>query len=176
MKKNEALTGQYLAALAMMRGAIESCPDELWDASVGRHPFWLIAYHGLYYTDLYLNQNETTFAPPEFGRPDEHYMEKRPRPPHERIEIGEPYSKEQLLGYADHCRQRIISIVSAETAETLAAAAEFSWIPFSRLELHLYNMRHLQHHVAQLSLELKFQTGAGVDWIGVADDKDSQGG
>ena len=29
------------------------------------------------------------------------------------------------------------------------------WLPFSRLELHLYNLRHIQHHTGQLSAYLR---------------------
>ncbi len=165
----QAIAGQYHAALQMLRTALETCPDDLWDASVGRHPFWLIGYHALYYTDLYLSGSEGAFEFPAFGRENEQYMEKLPIPPHDAIEIGEPYERQQLIDWCERCRSRVDEIVLAETDETLAAEVDFEWIPFSRLELHLYNLRHIQHHIAQLSLELKFQTGQGVDWVGVAD-------
>lgn len=167
---NTAIAGQYHASLAMVSTAFETCPDDLWDASVGRHPFWLIGYHALYYTDLYLAGSEEAFVPPEFGRDNEQYMERLPVPPHDEVEIGEPYQRQQLLDWCNRCRAKVDEIVLAETPESLAADSDFSWIPFSRLELHIYNIRHIQHHVAQLSLELKFQTGTGVEWVGVAKD------
>jgi hypothetical protein len=37
---------------------------------------------------------------------------------------------------------------------------------FSRAELHVYNIRHIHHHAAQLSLRLRLDTGRGVDWVG----------
>lgn len=161
----DAIVSQYRAALSMLRSAIETCPDDLWDASVGRHAFWLIAYHAMFYADLYLCGSEESFQPPEFARVGEQFMDKQPEPPHERIEIGEPYTREQLLAYHTTCVERVEAIVPGETESDLAAAVSFDWIPFSRFELHLYNIRHIQHHVAQLSLELKFQTGTGVDWV-----------
>lgn len=166
---NTAIASQYHASLAMLRKAVETCTDDLWDASVGRHPFWLIAYHGLYYADLYLVGNMDRFERPEFARKDEQYMSNLPHPPHDAVEIGEPYTKEQILSFEDRCRKRVDEVVLAETPESLGVESEIEWIPFSRFELHLYNVRHIQHHVAQLSLELKFQTGTGVDWIGVVD-------
>jgi hypothetical protein len=36
----------------------------------------------------------------------------------------------------------------------------------SRAELHIYNIRHIQHHAGQLSLRLRLETGEGVDWVG----------
>ena len=166
---NNAIASQYHASLAMLRKAVETCSDDLWDGSVGRHPFWLIAYHAMYYTDLYLVGNLESFERPEFGRENEQYMGKLPFPPHDTIEPGEPYTKEQLLNFETRCRQRVDEVIPAETPESLAAPVDLEWIPFSRFELHLYNIRHIQHHVAQLSLELKFQTGTGVDWISVVE-------
>lgn len=164
----EAIANQYRAALSMLRTAIDTCPDDLWDASVGRHAFWLIAYHTMFYTDLYLRGTEEGFEPPEFARPDEHYFEGRADASDEPIELGEPYTREQLLAYHADCVARVEATVPRETDEDLAADVPLEWIPFSRFELHLYNIRHIQHHVAQLSLELKFQTGVGVEWVGQA--------
>ena len=166
---NNAIVSQYHAALQMLRNAVETCTDDLWDASVGRHPFWLIAYHALYYADLYLVGKLEAFERPDFGRENEQYMSNLPHPPHAPVEIGEPYTKEQILAFEKRCRQRVDDVVPNETEDVLAAESEIAWIPFSRFELHLYNIRHIQHHVAQLSLELKFQTGTGVEWIGVVE-------
>ena len=168
---NQAIVGQYHASLSMLRTALETCPDDLWDASVGRHPFWLIGYHALFYADMYLAGSQDAFSPPEFGRENEHYMEKlpfEPFEPYEAVEIGEPYQRQRLLDWCDKCRANVDKIVPAESAEDLAAEADFPWMEFSRTECHLYNIRHIQHHVAQLSMELKFQTGTGVEWAGVA--------
>lgn len=153
---HNAIIGQYLAALGMLNATLEACSDELWDASVGRHPFWLIAYHTLYFTDLYLAGSEAAFRPPEFGRPDEHSLDGEP---------DEPHSRADLLQYLTTCCDRVRRIVGAETDESLSVEADFDWIPFSRFELHLYNIRHIQHHAAQLSLELKFQTGNSTGWV-----------
>ncbi len=57
----DALKGQYHAGLRMLRQAIEVCPDDLWEG--GDHPnqFWHVAYHGLFYTHLYLQPDEAAF-------------------------------------------------------------------------------------------------------------------
>ena len=47
-----ALKSQYHAALAMLREAIEKCPDELWASDEYTNRFWRIAYHTLYFTHL----------------------------------------------------------------------------------------------------------------------------
>ena len=58
-----ALKGQYHAALTMLRGAIELCPDSLWFDSGQGTPFWRITYHALFYSHLYLQRDEASFIP-----------------------------------------------------------------------------------------------------------------
>ena len=57
----EAMRGQYRAGIAMVRGAIEMCPDELWTS--GNHPrqFWRQAYHVLFFTHFYLEVKDEDF-------------------------------------------------------------------------------------------------------------------
>ena len=38
---------QYAAAIQMLRLAIESCPERLWDDRSEGSPFWHLAYHAL---------------------------------------------------------------------------------------------------------------------------------
>jgi uncharacterized damage-inducible protein DinB len=42
-----------------------------------------------------------------------------------------------------------------ETAATLRGPAGFEWLSFTRSELPLYNLRHVQHHTGQLSAFLR---------------------
>ena len=149
--KADAIVGQYRAALAMLRTAIETCPDDLWDAAVGRHAFWLIAYHAMFYTDLYLAGSEEGFELPEFARPDEQYFDKRPDPPHEPIEIGEPYSREQLLAYHASCIDRLEATVPGETEADLAADVSLEWIPFS--PVRTAPLQHPPHSASRGSVE-----------------------
>jgi hypothetical protein len=36
----------------------------------------------------------------------------------------------------------------------------------SRAELYVYNLRHIQHHAAQLSLRLRLDHGVNIAWVG----------
>jgi len=40
----------------------------------------------------------------------------------------------------------------------------FEWYAFSRLELHLMNIRHIQHHTAELIERLKIKGITGFTW------------
>ena len=58
-----ALKSQYHAALAMLRFAIEQCPDELWAGGGYINPTWRVAYHTLFYTHFYLQPTANDLTP-----------------------------------------------------------------------------------------------------------------
>jgi len=159
-----ALIGQYNAALSMFEDCVRRCPDDQWTASVGSRPFWHVAYHVLYYTDLYLSPNLESFEPRDFCREDYHFLGRLPFPPFEEVAADIPYDRETILGYADHCRKKMPESVNAETAESLDGPCGFSWYEIPRAEFHLNNIRHLQHHTAQLILHLRRTAGIGIGW------------
>ena len=51
--------------------------------------------------------------------------------------------------YVQHCRRKAAEAIAAETEESLQAQASFQLRTFSRAELHVYNIRHIQHHAAE---------------------------
>jgi len=62
---------QFGAAIDTLDDAINLCPDHLWtvalwkDAEDARYgQFWFIAYHTLFWIDLYLYGSYADFAPP----------------------------------------------------------------------------------------------------------------
>ena len=57
------LVSQYLASLAMLRAAIESCPEDLWLGTDFRNRYWHIAYHTVFYTHFYVQAGEADFRP-----------------------------------------------------------------------------------------------------------------
>src|SRR5438067_520630 len=62
------LTGQFEASLCMLDRCIRRCPDEHWEGKIGNGTFRQVAYHTLYFVDLYLSPSAEAFAPPEFHR------------------------------------------------------------------------------------------------------------
>lgn len=159
----EAISSQYLAALEMLRRAIERCPPELWDDHRYENRYWHIAYHTLFYTQLYLQPTERDFTPWVGHRELYNFLGPVPWPPHERPVIGEPYRRDELLACLEFCR--------AEVGRRLpgldpSAPSGFPWLPMRKLELQLYSIRHIQHHAGQLIERLRMATGRGVDWVG----------
>jgi hypothetical protein len=165
MDPTSALISQYRAALRMHRASIEVCPADLWTDETFENRFWNLSYHTLFYTHLYLSRSEAAFEPWEKGRKLCQYMGRLPWPPHEQVEIGPPYTREALLEYVDFVEEKIGDAIREDDPE---AESGFEWIPFNRFQLHLYNIRHLQHHTGQMIERLRVATGKGVGWVGMA--------
>ena len=163
----ESLTSQYRAALRMLRSAVETCPESLWTDRTPTNRFWRVAYHSVYYVDLYLSGSPESFEPWEKGRVDHQYLGRKPSPPHDEPKIGEPYTQAEILEYLD----RVAASVPARVREhPLEGPSGFPWLPFNRLELHLYSIRHLQHHAGQLIDRIRERRGIGVGWVGMVRD------
>lgn len=156
------LTGQFEAALAMLRDCIRTCPPEHWDGIIGKYPFWHVAYHALCFLDLYLTQDEATFAlrpihPAGWAEFNDEYPSRR-------------FEQRELAEYVEICRNKGVAALAAETSESLAGRSGFARLGFTRLELHLYNIRHVQHHAGQLSAYLRrvdaaLQDPATLRWV-----------
>lgn len=162
---HEVLGRQYRASLKMLWQAITKCPEDLWLAPGYVNKFWHIAYHTLFYTHLYLQASEAEFSPWAKHRPDYQFLGSVPRPPSDRPKIEVPYSQAEILEFHEVCRAEIENRVRSVD---LDSPSGFSWLRFGRLELHVYNLRHLQHHTGQLLDRLRTAENIGVTWVGTA--------
>ena len=159
----DVIISQYLAALDMLKQAITKCPDSLWNSPDDKTKFWHIAYHALFYTHLYLQDTEQTFTPWSKHRLEYQFLGQVPWPPHASPKIDEPYEKETVLEYLSFCRQVVAERVPQLNLE---AASGFDWLPFGKLELQFYTIRHLQQHTGELMERLGTRAGVDVDWVG----------
>jgi hypothetical protein len=159
----ESIARQYRASLAMLGNAIEVCPAGLWFDTAYTNKFWHIAYHAVFYTHFYLHPAEADFRPWVNHRRDSQFLGPRPWAPNEPVQPVAPYEKEDVLRYHEHCRAEMEARVPALD---LAAPSGFSWLPFQKLELQFYNIRHLQHHTGQLGDRLRTAANLGVQWVG----------
>ena len=158
MDVKSALIDQYGAALEMLKQAIIQCPAASWNDTQDRKQFWQVAYHTLFYTHLYLHDNLKAFQPwAKHSKEAEHLG-----PLHEKAEMVEPYSRAEVLEFLELCRQTVEKNVSSQDLE---AESGFDWLPFNKLELQLYNIRHIQHHAAELIEWLGAAEGIDVDWV-----------
>ena len=156
----DVITSQYDAALEMLRQAVENCPDSLWYSQEYNSPFWHVAYHTLFYTHLYLQSSAEDFVPWAKHREGTKSLGSS----RDESEVAEPYSKEEVLAYHALCCQQV-----AERVPSLDLAAEsgFYWLPCGKLELQIYNIRHIQQHTGELYERLGAAEGIEVGWVGM---------
>lgn len=164
MDIRSVIQSQYHASIEMLAQVIEKCPPELWNREEDKNKFWHLAYHALFYTHLYLSISEEEFTPWELHRPDYHSMGRQPDPPYAEPQIGEPYTREVILQYLELLRSSIDEMVNAVD---LHAESGFHWLPFSKLELQFYNIRHLMQHTGELAERLGSASQMEINWIGM---------
>ncbi len=153
----EAIWRQFGASIDMLENAIKFCPSAAWDTD---KKFWYIAFHCLFWLDYYLTIEPEKFSPPspftlsEFN-PDGAMPDRT-------------FTKEELLLYLQHGRNKCHDLISNMTEEMAASR----WINksknYSVFEIVLYNMRHVQHHSAQLNLLLRQEIDDAPRWVSVA--------
>lgn len=163
----DALKSQYRSGLAMLREAVDLCPDDLWLATEHTNAYWQVAYHALYFTHLYLQPTSADFRPwpGHQGRVQhEDGIGGPPDPASHLPLIPDPYSRDQVLAYLAHVAVEVEQVV--DTLDLASHESGFSWYTVSKLEHQLINVRHLHHHVAQLADRLRSATGNGVRWVG----------
>jgi DinB superfamily len=164
-----ALWQQFGAAIDTVGIALLACPDTLWNERLWRNSstppvpvefseFWNIAFHTLFWLDLYLSGSLEGFAPPS---------------PFTLEDPDRAYTKGELQAYLVYTRTKCRKAIAELTEEKAGRLCTFPWLPgktFSFLELQLYNMRHVQEHASQLHLFLGQHGHAVSSWIDRARD------
>jgi hypothetical protein len=152
-----AVWPQFAAAIDMLGNAINACPDDLWSDRTQRPQFWYLAYHTVFFLDLYLSGSVEGFTPP------------KPFTLNELDPSGvvpeQPYSKPEVASYLEQCRSKCRVEIEAMTDERARRQCTFAWVDCNLAELMLYNMRHVQHGAAQLHLILRQQTNSAPGWV-----------
>ncbi len=150
-----ALISQYRASLMMLEKAIRTCSDELWDSEQYSNRTWQLVYHLLYFTDLDLYQNLKGRKYWSLHRKDHQ-------------NLGEwqgktPYSKSEMLEFLRYLANRLEQAVY--DLDLAHPESGFHWYKVGKLEHQLVNLKHLQHHTAQLMERIRFHQAAAVPWI-----------
>lgn len=138
----EALADQFLRALAMLRQAIQAFPAEEWrkgDTPYQRPAGW--ALHVLTSTDDYC-----ALKPGQAGahpRFDVYWEEK---------DSSKLPSQDELLAYLDQVERKLAGLLAQ--ADLSQAETLFRWTGATLLSRLIYALRHTQHHLAEMCLEL----------------------
>jgi hypothetical protein len=151
---------QFGGAIDMLANAIRDCPPSRWGDRSRYHEYWYMAYHTLFWLDLYLSGAVEGFAPPPPFTLDE--LDPAGVLP-DRV-----YTQDEMLGYLQHCREKCRKIIEALSDADARRRCSFPWGESSYAELLLYNMRHVQHHTAQMNLLLRLEGHPVPRWVGRA--------
>ena len=162
-----AINAQYSRVLTCLRKTVETCPDELWDACDGTEaPFWQQAMHVVFYAHLYLCASDS--APEAIANAESAMRELgAPMKDWSGAEVGRLGNTLGGLMHVGFRTPRMVTrpeiierLNKADLAlqgaiERLAKGGAtlshpMSWMEGSALDLLLYNLRHVQHHVGRL--------------------------
>ncbi|CAI2765949.1 DinB family protein [Flavobacterium collinsii] len=149
---------QFGAVIDMLESSILVCPELFWD----KKDFWYSVYHTIFWMDYYSSTEPDTFSPPEpFSLSEFDPQGILP----DRI-----YLKEELLDYLEYSRKKIFYLIEGLNEETSKESIT-SNKNYNRIEMILYNMRHVQHHVGQLNLLLRQNVDVAGKWVSQSDKK-----
>ena len=120
-------------------------------------------FHTLFYIDYYLEDEESAFKEQEFQKSNASLFKD-----YEELEYKKAknlYTKKECAFYLKHILKKCRMILDNSSDESLKEEASIRPTIGSKLELHIYSIRHIQHHSAQLGLRLQMLTGKEMAWF-----------
>src|SRR5690606_28979625 len=136
---------------------IMMCPEQHWDTETR---FWYASYHCIFWTDYYLTTDPGKFAPPAPFTLSE--LDPTGKIPERK------YSKTEILTYLGYCREKANLFISELKTDQLNERWINEHKNYMLFEILIYNIRHIQHHSAQLNLLLRQTINSAPAWIGQA--------
>jgi DinB superfamily len=173
----KSLWKHFGASIDMLGNAVAMWPDENWNT---KKKFFYNAYHCLVFLDYYL-----TIPPKDFISPLPYTLTEPEHIPIDAIDDVVPnriYSKKELLDYLQFSRKKCHDFIAGLTEEKLNEPwisgsgnmnldlASSGSLSYSVLDILLYNMKHVQHHAAQLNLLLRQTINNAPDYVSMAED------
>ncbi|SEW51564.1 hypothetical protein SAMN04488122_4319 [Chitinophaga arvensicola] len=166
------LCRNFLAAIDMAHQVLVLAPEELLEKD---RRFFYMAYHSLIFLDYYLSDPVRDFHPKLSYTI--HHADVLPAEAVDDVLPDRIYTKDELLTFLRETRGKCETQFRQMTGEKLLER----WITdnevdmhglcpplvshYSRLEILLYNLRHLQHHTGQLNLLLRLKANVAADWV-----------
>ena len=157
------LWNQFGASIDMLIHAIANCPD---DYFLTNKRFFYIAYHSTVFLDYYSTIPPTDFSPVlPFTQLE---ADKRPKESIDDLIPDKIYTKKELVSYLQQSRAKCKSIIDrltdGNTTERFTEGDGSNDMDYPILEILLYNLRHTQHHTAQLNMLLRQDLDKHMEW------------
>lgn len=154
---------QFGAAIDSIERAIDVCPESLWSDQAREPQYWYLAFHTIFWLDFYMKESGEGYRPPEpFGL--EELDPAGLLPP--RV-----YSKQELLAFLALARANARQALQRLTKEVSTQPYHFANTHITVAEKFLYNMRHCQHHAAQMNLIMRQTVDSAPRWVFQAKDR-----
>jgi len=147
---------QFGASIDALENSVNACPGNLWFNRNTKHEFWYMTFHTLFWLDYYLTIDRASYTPPEPFT----LSELDPAG----VIPDRPYTKEELLTYLEHGRTKCRTTIRELTESDAFHPFKFGKVEMNFAELLLYNLRHVQHHTAQLNLLLRQNIDSAPRW------------
>ncbi|MEC5146166.1 DinB family protein [Chitinophaga sp. 212800010-3] len=159
----ESLWKQFGGSIDMLINAVSAYPENLW---YKEKKFFYISYHVAIFLDYYLTIPAGPLSSPlPFTLSDD-----VPADGIDDIVPDRIYSQEEILAYLQasrtKCHELIIGMTESDYAKQWVEVDGNKEMPV--FELFLYNMRHVQHHAAQLNMLVRRDTGNAPRWVRAA--------
>jgi hypothetical protein len=175
-KLKTCLWQNFGAAVDMLGNAIAACPKEMWEKDM---KFFYLSYHTVIFLDYYLSIPMDKFSPTlAYSLAD---PEKLPAQAVDDVLPLRRFEQQEVLDYIlqikGKCRDLILQCPEDRLHQPWIKATDLGLhlgcpqtvANYSVLEILLYNLRHLQHHVGQLNLLLRQQNYQAPAWVAVVD-------
>lgn len=160
---SEIIASQYKASLGMLRQALEKVPAQQWNNENFNNPTWQLAYHTLWATKFYFGANPESYIP--FTKAIEGAESLGGTQDWENSDTDVSnegfHTKDELLHFMDVLEDDLLQSIEALA---LHETSGFEWYPYTRLEMHINSIRHIQHHTAQIIERLKANGINGFPW------------
>lgn len=154
---------QYHAALRTLDLCVERCPEAGWKQPIHELAFCQAAFHALFFADLYLGKDiEEQKEQPFHVQNQDVFRDYEELEPRRQVLL---YERDWITLYIGHCREKAVHVMQSETEESLQTQVLFPWYKITRAEMHVNNIRHIQHHGAQLILRLRLDHSVEMPWV-----------
>ncbi|RYF95917.1 MAG: DinB family protein [Chitinophagaceae bacterium] len=157
------LWSQFGAAIDMLENAVSFYPESFWKQSPR---FFYSAFHCTVLLDYYL----TVPPPSDFNAELPFSVPDRSRIPADVPGDMVPdrfYTQAELIVYINNCRRKCEHLINGLTDETILArwVEDSGEMDYSLFEILIYNLRHVQHHAAQLNTLLRGAIDKAPGWV-----------
>ena len=166
-----ALKSQFGASIDMLTNVIKKCPENYY---IKKKRFFYMAFHTIILMEYYLS-----FPPKKFKPELSFTVSNKNLIPIEAIDDIIPngyYSKEEMLLSIEKTKTKLFQIINSLNDENIdnrfIEGNKKNDLNLSILEILLYNLRHTQHHIAQLHLMLKQDLNLHIEWSFINGDLD----